>query len=70
MVGQNIRIPIPEPRRGDHDGDLDHYRQGHERQITGTNWVVAGRRRDGSIFPMELAVGKLRSGDRCSSPAS
>jgi len=61
-VGRNVRILMPEPMRGEHDDYLAHYRRTRERRIIGTNRVVTGQRRDGSTFPMELAIGEMRSG--------
>ncbi len=55
---------MPEPMRGEHDGYLDRYRRTRERRIIGTTRVVTGRRQDGSTFPMELAIGEMRSGDQ------
>ena len=63
-VGQNVRILMPEPMRDEHDGYLDRYRRTRERHIIGTNRVVTGRRQDGSTFPMELAIGEMRSGEQ------
>lgn len=63
-VGQNVRILMPEPMRGEHDGYLDRYQRTRERRIIGTNRVVTGQRRDGSTFPMELAIGEMRSGEQ------
>lgn len=63
-VGRNVRILMPEPMQGEHDGYLERYRRTRERRIIGTNRVVTGRRRDGSTFPMELAIGEMRSGEQ------
>ena len=63
-IGQNVRILMPEPMRGEHDGYLDRYRRTRERRIIGFNRVVTGQRRDGSTFPMELAIGEMRSGEQ------
>lgn len=63
-VGQNIRILMPEPVRSEHDGYLDRYRRTRERRIIGTHRVVSGLRRDGTTFPMELAIGEMRSGEQ------
>ncbi|GJE74309.1 PAS domain S-box protein [Methylorubrum suomiense] len=63
-VGENVRILMPEPMRGEHNGYLDRYRRTRERRIIGTNRVVTGQRRDGSTFPMELAIGEMRSGEQ------
>jgi two-component system sensor kinase FixL len=40
------------------------YRQTGERRIIGIGRVVVGERKDGSTFPMELAVGEMKSGNQ------
>lgn len=60
-IGQNVRMLMPSPYREAHDGYLDQYLVTGERRIIGVGRVVVGERRDGSTFPMELAVGEMVS---------
>jgi len=56
IVGQNIKIIMPEPHRGEHDGYMTRYRATGEKRIIGIGRDVFGRRKDGSIFPLRLGV--------------
>ncbi|RMI16108.1 oxygen sensor histidine kinase FixL [Sinorhizobium meliloti] len=62
VIGQNLRILMPEPYRHEHDGYLQRYMATGEKRIIGIDRVVSGQRKDGSTFPMKLAVGEMRSG--------
>jgi two-component system sensor kinase FixL len=64
VIGKNIKLMMPSPYRENHDGYLGRYMQTGERRIIGIGRVVVGERRDGSTFPMELAVGEMRSADQ------
>jgi two-component system, LuxR family, sensor kinase FixL len=63
VLGKNVNILMPAPHHDAHDGYLSRYITTGEKRIIGIGRVVEGRRRDGSIFPMELSVGEARTGD-------
>lgn len=62
-IGQNVNILMPDPHREAHDTYLERYYRTGERRIIGRGRIVTGRRRDGSVFPIELAVGEMRTAE-------
>ena len=64
VLGQNVKMLMPSPYRENHDRYLGRYMATGERRIIGIGRVVVGQRKDGSTFPMELAVGEAMAGER------
>jgi two-component system, LuxR family, sensor kinase FixL len=64
VLGKNVKILMPSTYRENHDGYIHRYLSTGERRIIGIGRVVVGERKDGSTFPMELAVGEMRVGDQ------
>jgi two-component system, LuxR family, sensor kinase FixL len=64
VLGRNVSMLMPSPYREQHDGYMDRYLATGEKRIIGVDRVVVGRRKDGSTFPMKLAVGETRRGNR------
>lgn len=64
VCGSNVSLLMPSPHRERHDEYIQRYLRTGERRIVGIGRVVAGQRKDGSTFPMELAVGEVNHGGR------
>ena len=63
VIGRNVSVLMPSPYCEEHDRYMQRYIVTGEKRIIGTDRVVTGLRKDGSTFPMKLAVGEMRSGE-------
>jgi len=64
LIGQNVSMLMPEPYKGQHDGYLKSYLDTGRARIIGIGREVVCRRKDGSLFPGDLAVSQLELHDR------
>jgi PAS domain S-box-containing protein len=59
LIGRGVGLLMPSPQRELHDGYLATYLQTGERHVIGTTREVEACRKDGSVFPAELAVSEI-----------
>ena len=63
LLGRNVKVLMPQPYRGEHDGYLERYVRTRDPHIIGIGREVAALRRDGSTFAADLAVGLVKGGN-------
>ena len=62
LVGKNIKILMPEPHAGQHDGYLARYIRTGEARVIGRLRELSGLRKDGTELPIEINVTEIRLG--------
>ena len=63
VIGLKVNILLPEPYRSQHEDYLRHYIEAGEPRIIGIGRELIAKRRDGSEFSAELAVGRVQGTD-------
>jgi two-component system sensor kinase FixL len=63
LAGCNVSVLMPEPYRSAHDGYLARYLATGDSHIIGTGRELQAQRRDGSVFPAHLSVGRVAGVD-------
>ncbi len=64
LIGQDFSLLIPELDRGQRNGTLEYYGASDEARAVGLGREVVGQRKDGSTFPLEIAVSEMWLGGK------
>ncbi|MFQ5443754.1 MAG: PAS domain S-box protein, partial [Nitrospinales bacterium] len=64
IVGRNISLLMPEPHKSEHNTYLKNYLETGNTKIIGRGREVEGLKKDGSVFPLDIAVSELWLEDR------
>ncbi len=64
MIGKNVKMLMPAPYREEHDGYLARYQSTGEKRIIGIGRRVQGLHKDGTRFPIDLAVSEVDLAER------
>ncbi|MCG3202509.1 MAG: Adaptive-response sensory-kinase SasA [Gammaproteobacteria bacterium] len=60
VIGRNVKMLMPEPWQGEHDRYLRNYLRTGVPRIIGIGREAQGLRKDGTVFPLDIAIGEAR----------
>lgn len=59
IIGKNVKMLMPLPYRQEHDGYISNYLETGKQKVIGSGREVTGLRKNGSEFPMWLAIAEF-----------
>lgn len=59
VIGQNIKMLMPDPYCNNHDSYLTNYKSTKVAKVIGIGREVSGKRKNGEIFSMELGINEM-----------
>ena len=60
LIGRNVSVLMPSPYREEHDRYIAHYLRTGKARIIGIGREIEAQRKDGSVFPADIAVSEVR----------
>jgi len=64
VLDKNVSLLMPEPYQSEHDGYISNYLDTGNAKIIGIGREATGQRKNGSVFPIDLSVGKIPTDDQ------
>ena len=59
VIDKNVKILMPETEAAHHDSNLSRYQEKNEQHVIGISRDIEGQRKDGSLFPIDLALSEV-----------
>ena len=64
VIGKNVSVLMATPHRERHDGYIENYKHTGHAKIIGIGRETFARKKDGTLFPMDLSVSEVKLTDR------